>query len=255
MRKLNYKTLLVLLGCWTMTSQLVFAQEMKPEETEDWSRKPEMVQLDGKGKIPSDAIVLFSKGNLDQWQAEDGTSAKWNVKGSMFTVEPKTGTISTKDAFGSCQLHIEWNSPVEDVKAGKTSQGCGNSGIFLMGKYEVQVLNSYENETYYNGQAASIYKQYIPLVNASLKPGEWQTYDIIFEEPVWEGEGDNAKLITPGYVTILHNGVLVQNHVELKGPTEYIGIPKYKWHPAKMPLTLQDHGNRVSYRNIWIRNL
>ncbi|MFA9388335.1 MAG: DUF1080 domain-containing protein [Prolixibacteraceae bacterium] len=255
MKKLNFKTLLLLMVCWASGLHSAVAQEMKPEETEDWSRKPEMVQLEGKNQLPSDAIVLFSKNNLDQWHAEDGSAAKWKVKGSMFQVTPKTGLIITNNSFGDCQLHIEWNSPKEDVKAGLKSQGCGNSGIFLMGKYEVQVLNSYENETYYNGQASSIYKQHIPLVNASMKPGEWQSYDIIFTAPVFEGEGETAKLVSPAYATVLHNGVLVQNHVELKGPTEYIGIPKYTWHPAKQPISLQDHGNRVSYRNIWIRNL
>lgn len=253
--KANYKNLLIAFAlCFTIV-QVAKAQDMKPEETEDWSRKPEMVQLIGKNKVPSDAIVLFSKGNLDQWESNDGSPAPWKVKGSMFQVVPKSGIIKTRESFGSCQLHIEWKPAMEDVKAGKKSQACSNSGIFLMGKYEVQVLNSYENETYYNGQAASIYKQYIPLVNASLKPGEWQTYDIIFDAPVWDGEGESAKLLTPGYVTVIQNGVLVQNHVELKGPTEYIGLPKYKWHEDKLPLMLQDHNSKVSFRNIWIRNL
>lgn len=240
-----------------LTFQVLMAQQkkMKPEETEDWSRKPEQVHFIGKNNIPDDAIILFSKGNLDAWQNKDGNEAEWKVKGKKFVVEPGTGAITTKESFGSCQLHIEWNSPKEDVKAGKTGQGCGNSGIFLMGKYEVQVLNSYENETYYNGQASSIYKQHIPLVNAAKPVGKWQLYDIIFTAPVFDGEGGNAKLLTPAYVTVFHNGVLVQNHVELKGPTEYIGLPKYKYHKNRLPIQLQDHSNRVTYRNIWIRNL
>ncbi|MFN8209869.1 MAG: DUF1080 domain-containing protein [Bacteroidales bacterium] len=221
----------------------------KPEETEDWSRKPLMVTPGKNNLPPSDAIVLYSGSqDLDKWQEAKGKPARWIANDSL-TVAPMTGSIETKQGFGDCQLHIEWRTPSE-VKG--NGQGRGNSGVFLMGKYEVQVLDSWENETYNNGQAGSIYKQYIPLVNASTAPGTWQAYDIIFTAPRFKAD---STLQAPGFITVLHNGVLIQNHVELKGPTEYIGKPVYKYHDAKLPLGLQNHGNPVSYRNIWIREL
>ena len=226
------------------------SQDMKPEETEDWSRKPEVV-TPGKGTLPpSDAIVLYGKPeDLNKnWESEKGGEPTW-ITGDCLTVNPKTGGIQTKQAFGDVQLHVEWRAPSEIVGEG---QGRGNSGVYIMGKYEVQVLDSYENETYYNGQAASLYKQNIPLVNACLPPGEWQTYDIIFKAPRFKEDG---SLKSPAYVTVIHNGVLVQNHVELKGTTAFTGKPKYKAHPEKLPLHLQDHNNPVSFRNIWIREL
>jgi hypothetical protein len=224
-------------------------QAQKPEETEDWSRKPEMV-TPGKGTLPpSDAIVLYGgAGDLDKWESEREGPAKWTA-GEELTVARRTGGIKTKQKFGDMQLHIEWRSPAE-VKG--DGQGRGNSGIFLMGKYEVQVLDSYNNETYYNGQAGSIYKQTSPLMNACLPPGEWQAYDIIFKAPVFNEDGTRK---CSGYVTVIQNGVLIQNHVEIKGTTEFIGKPKNDPHPAKLPIHLQDHGNPVSYRNIWVREL
>ena len=220
----------------------------KPEDTEDWSVKPIAVHQTGN-KIPSDAIVIYGgKTHAGNWTHGNGEALKWKAKKAL-TVEPKTGDIQTKQAFGDIQLHLEWRAPRKIEGKG---QGRGNSGVFLMGKYEVQVLDSHNNETYYNGQAASIYKQHIPLVNACKKPGEWQSYDIIFTAPRFNKD---KTLKTPAYITVIHNGVLVQNHVQLQGPTLYIGEPSYDYHAPKLPLKLQDHGNPVSYRNIWIREL
>jgi len=223
--------------------------QMKPEETEDWSRKPPVVTPGKLNQPPSDAIVLYSGAkDITNWTRANGEPAGWNAD-SCLTVVPKTGSIITRQSFGSCQLHVEWKTPSEVSGSG---QGRGNSGILLMGKYELQVLDSYENETYYNGQAGSLYKQYSPLVNASLGPGKWQTYDIVFTAPRFN---DKGELLQPAYFTVFHNGVLIQNHVGLRGPTEYIGIPLYKAHEEKLPLMLQEHRNPVSYRNIWIREL
>jgi hypothetical protein len=165
------------------------------------------------------------------------------------TVVKSAGNVRTKRAFGDCQLHIEWRSP---AKVEGEGQNRGNSGVFLQGRYEVQVLDSYNNRTYSNGQAASIYKQHIPLVNASRKPGEWQSYDIFFRAPRF---ADDGTVVTPGYMTVVHNGVLVHDHVELKGTTVNAGPQSYTKHNPREPLVLQDHGHPVSFRNIWIREL
>jgi Domain of Unknown Function (DUF1080) len=240
------KRIVVLLSVFFLVFSL-YAQ--KPEETEDWSRKPAVVTPGKNNLPPSDAIILYSgKQDLIKWQEENGGPVRWLASDSL-TVTEKTGSIQTKQAFGDCQLHVEWRTPSEVKGKG---QGRGNSGVFLMNKYEVQVLDSWENETYYNGQAGSVYKQYIPLVNASTPPGIWQTYDIFFTAPKFKAD---STLQSPGYITVVHNGILIQNHVELKGPTENIGKPVYKYHDARLPLGLQNHGNPVSFRNIWIREL
>jgi hypothetical protein len=201
------------------------------------------------GPPPADAIILFNGRDLSAWRSEKGGGpAKWEIKDGVATVNG-TGNIATKQEFGDCQLHVEWASPAEVSGEG---QGRGNSGIYLQGRYEVQVLDSYHNQTYYHGQAGSIYKQYAPLVNVCRKPGEWQTYDIIYHAPRFDSGG---KLQKPATVTVLQNGVLVQDHVEIKGGTSYKGAPKYEAHPFKQPLALQDHHNPVRYRNIWIREL
>jgi len=200
------------------------------------------------GPPPSDAIVLFDGKDLSAWEGANKGPAKWAVANGVATVNG-TGNISTKQAFGDCQLHVEWATPSEVKGEG---QGRGNSGILLQGRYEVQVLDSYENKTYYHGQAGAIYKQYAPLVNACRKPGEWQTYDIIFHAPRFD---ESRKLTRAATVTVMQNGVLVQDHVEIKGVTSFVGAPRYEAHPLKQPLVLQDHHNPVRFRNIWIREL
>jgi hypothetical protein len=225
----------------------LFSQD-DPKLTEVWEPVPSIVNPGSGVSAPSDAIVLFDGNNLEQWQNAEGGKAEWLVEDAILTVKPGAGIIKTKELFSDCQLHIEWRSPVKVVGEG---QGRGNSGIFLQSRYELQVLDCYNNITYSNGQTGSIYKQGIPLVNACLKPGEWQTYDIIYKAPVFKEDG---SLESPAYISVLHNGVLIQNHFEIKGSTEYIGQPKYKAH-QKDAIILQDHGNDVSYRNIWIREL
>ena len=197
---------------------------------------------------PSDAIVLFDGKDLSKWRSsKDASAAKWKVEGGAMEVNG-TGGIQTEQGFGDCQLHVEWMAP--PPRDGK-GQDRGNSGVFLMGMYEVQVLDSYQSATYPDGQAGALYGQYPPLVNASRPPGEWQTYDIVFHAPRFEGE----KLVRPARVTLLHNGVLVQDNQELTGPTAHKARPPYKAHADKLPLGLQDHQHPVRFRNIWIRPL
>lgn len=200
------------------------------------------------GPPPSDAIVLFDGKDLSRWQGDNGSPAKWKLEDGAMVVN-KTGSIHTKRGFGSCQLHIEWATP---AKVEGNDQGRGNSGVFLMERYELQVLDSYENKTYYHGQAGAIYKQSAPLVNASRKPGEWQTYDVIFHAPRRDAAG---KVVKPATFTVLHNGVLVQDHFEILGTTYNDQDPHYDQHADKLPISLQDHGNPVRYRNIWLREL
>ncbi len=201
------------------------------------------------GQAPSDAVVLFDGKDLSQWAGEDRQPAKWKVADGYFEVMPKTGIIHTRQPFGDCQLHVEFSEP---VPAKGESQERGNSGVFLHGLYEVQVLDSYENKTYADGSASAVYAQFPPLVNASRPPGQWQAYDIIFHGPRFDKDG---KLLRPAHVTVLHNGVLTQDNVELSGPTGHHVRPPYTPGPDKLPLALQDHGYPVRYRNIWIREL
>jgi hypothetical protein len=199
------------------------------------------------GKAPSDAVVLFDGKDLSAWQSKDGSAAKWKVGSGYFETVPKTGYIYSMKAFGDCQLHVEFATPAPAVGEG---QDRGNSGVFLMGLYEIQVLDSYDNRTYADGSAAAVYGQYPPLVNASRAPGQWQTYDIVFHAPKF-GDG---KLVKKARVTVLHNGVLVQDNVEIQGTTS-TEKPEYNSGPEKLPLALQDHNHPVRYRNIWVREL
>jgi 3-keto-disaccharide hydrolase len=210
----------------------------------DKSSEPEPKVID-PGPPPSDAIVLFDGKDLEKWQSEKGGEPKWKLENGVMTVNG-TGSIMTKEEFSNVQLHVEWATPSEVKGEG---QGRGNSGVYLQGRYEIQVLDSYNNKTYFNGQAGAFYLHNAPLVNVSRKPGEWQTYDIIFHAPKPAADGN----IEPGSFTVLHNGVLVQDHIPVKG--DATTAAKFQGVASKGPLVLQDHGNPVRYRNIWIRRL
>ena len=206
--------------------------------------------LERAGTPPADAVVLFDGKSLAHWRTDkDGSAAKWTLGDGYMEVAPGAGDIRTEQAFGDCQLHVEWAAPAPGKGEG---QDRGNSGVFLMGLYEVQVPDSYGSKTYPDGQAAALYGQYPPLVNASRPPGQWQTYDIVFRAPRFDGAG---KLTRPARVTVLHNGVLVQDDRPLSGPTAHKARPPYKAQADKLPLKLQDHAHAVRYRNIWVREL
>lgn len=253
------KATFLLTAALSSLAVISLAQSKDPKATEVWTPVPAHVNAaPDAAEAPSDAIILFNGKDLNEWvTVKDGSPAKWTVGNNMFTVKKGTGNIQTKRSFGSYQLHIEWMIPANISGEG---QARGNSGLFLAstgtgdGGYELQILDSYNNVTYSNGQAGSIYKQFIPLVNASRKPGEWQAYDVAWVAPVFNEDG---TLRSPARVTVLHNGILIQNNIELKGETVYIGAPFYKKHgPA--PIKLQDHGDPsepISFRNIWIREL
>ncbi|MGH6613438.1 3-keto-disaccharide hydrolase [Sphingomonas sp.] len=244
-------------------AMLLAAQDQpgpRPEDTEVWKPEPPVVTVGAYAATPppSDAVVLFDGRDLSQWAAvKDGAPARWVVSDGVVTVAKGTGNIQTRRRFGSYQLHIEWRIP-----AGITGEGQkrGNSGVFLASTgdgdagYELQILDSYRNSTYVNGQAGSIYKQFAPLANPMRPPGEWQSYDIAWTAPIFDAAG---RVTRPAMVTVMLNGVLVQNNTVLKGPTQYIGQPSYKPHgPA--PIKLQDHGDPsapISFRNIWLREL
>jgi hypothetical protein len=224
-----------------------------PELTEVWTPVPPIVTAP-PGGIPSDAIVLFDGKNLDEWEPVRPGGRGWKIEDDAMVIVPTKEPDEpfdqrTKRSFGDVQLHIEFRTP---AKVEGSGQGRGNSGVFFMGLYELQILDSYDNKTYSNGQVGSIYKQHIPLANASRAPGEWQSFDAIFVAPRFDADG---KLVTPARLTALHNGVLVQYDVELKGPTTYRGAPVYRAHSAKLPLVLQDHRNPTAFRNIWIREI
>ena len=240
---------------WALVYMSACAQDMdndrewEPEDTEFYEPVPPVVEAEGGFmEAPSDATILFDGSDFASWQSANGGDVEWTLEDGVMTVAPGTGNIVTRDGFGSIQLYLEWRSPSEIDGDG---QGRGNSGVFFQRRYEVQVLDSYENETYVNGMAGSIYKQYAPLVNAARPPGEWQTYNIIFEAPEFD---DNDELVSPAYLTVFWNGVMVHNRTEVKGDTEYIGPADYSVH-GNDGIMLQDHSDLVSFRNIWLREL
>jgi hypothetical protein len=211
---------------------------------------PKVITPGDAATAPSDAVVLFDGKDLSQWTSQDGSPAKWVVKDGFMETVKGTGMIKSKELFGSCQLHVEFATP---TAVSGTSQGRGNSGVFLM-DYEIQVLDSFDNKTYPDGQCAALYGRAVPLVNACRQPGQWQTYDIIFHRPIFKGK----EVVRKPTFTVIHNGVLVQDHVELTGGTQWNGpnaISDFRPHPDKMPIQLQDHSNPVRFRNIWVRPL
>ncbi len=240
-----------------MTLSVCLAQPASAQLPSGWKAhddqrpRPQIIEP-GESNLPlappSDAIVLFDGSDLSQWCDDRGNDAKWVVRFGAMESVPGSGYVFTRQAFGDCQLHIEWASP-EKVEG--RSQGRGNSGVFLMGLYEVQVLDSFENETYADGQAGAIYGQFPPLVNACRKPGEWQSYDIVFRRPRFE----NDSLAKPARLTVFHNGVVIQDSVEAWGPTSWMQYHEPTPHADRLPLSLQDHGNPVRFRNVWIREL
>jgi hypothetical protein len=254
----------ILIGCLAtigiltaMTLSPAFPQEAQHEwAIHDRSRPMAPVVTPGSsstqakaGIPPSDATVLFNGKDLSNWESIKGGAAMWKVGQGYFETTPKTGDIQTKQAFGDCQLHVEWATP--NPPHGE-DQDRGNSGVFLHGLYEIQVLDSYHSVTYADGQAGAVYGQFPPLVNASRPPGEWQTYDIIFHGPRFDPSG---KLLRPATVTVLHNGLLIQDHTVIMGPTMHRQRPPYHPTPEKLPLRLQDHNHPVRYRNLWIREI
>ncbi|MFT4886451.1 MAG: hypothetical protein ACJA2D_002963 [Pseudohongiellaceae bacterium] len=245
----------------TASLSLILSTAVFSQVAQSTEPQPALVQGSMTGDAPSDAIVLFSGNDLLAWErtADDGP-ARWMIENQVMTVQKGVGTIKTKQLFGDIQLHLEWQ-PTATIEG--SGQSRGNSGVFLHSLFELQILDSWENPTYINGQAGSIYLQHAPLVNASKPPGEWQSFDITFSAPLY----NSGKLETPAYVTVYQNGILIQNHVEISGAT-YTTEPEYKMQcepysqngrmqdcSGKMPITLQDHGQTVSYRNIWVREL
>lgn len=247
-QSLFYLVLIIFLGSTTVVAQTIRQWEIHDP---DWPRPQVIAPAAQQLPVPAppDAVILFDGQDFSQWHKGDGTPVGWKLENDYMQVVKGTGSIRTKLGFGDCQLHLEWATPGQIESEG---QGRGNSGVFLMGRYEVQVLDSYQNITYADGQAAAIYGQYPPLVNACRAPGEWQSYDIYFRRPRFDAEG---RLREPARMTVVHNGMLVQNNVELTGPTGHHQRPPYTAHPDKLPLELQDHNNPVRFRNIWLREL
>ncbi len=240
-----------LLGLLTASSAM--AQQPVYHLIHDMERPRPPVVTPGNGTIgmtpPSDAVVLLEGSDLGAWESADGGSARWTAGDGYVEVAPQTGAIRTKEAFGDVQLHLEWASPADAEGEG---QDRGNSGLFFMSTYEVQILDSYDNDTYPDGQAASVYGQYPPLVNATRPPGAWQSYDVVFRRPHFDA---NGALVRPATITLFHNGVLVQDHVALVGPTSHKVRTPYEAHADALPIVLQDHGHRVRFRNVWVRRL
>ncbi|MEP2652921.1 MAG: DUF1080 domain-containing protein [Paraglaciecola sp.] len=222
--------------------------ESTAKRTEVWEPIPRSVAIGQQG-IPTDAIIIFNGNSFDALKHEDSSSVSWELQNGIMTVKPSSGDIVTRASFCDAQFHVEWRVPMS--RYGDSNQHWGNSGLKIQERYEIQILHSVDNPTYVNGQAGAIYKQYAPLVNASLDAGEWQTYDIIFTAPRFD---EHKVLTSPAFITLFHNGVLVQNHVEVKGTTKNVGDPSYTAHGCA-PLIIQEHTASVSFRNIWARKL
>ena len=249
-KKISFLSILLLVYINSIFT-LVSAQEGKKNNFESWENMPPVVTSAKNSVPPSDAIVLFDN-NFENWTTPSGQEISWPVLDREFSVIPESEGIITRQKFGDCQLHIEWNVP-DDEDHGETLNW-GNNGILLMGLYEVQIYDSYmdKHKIYYNGQAGSIYKQHSPLVNCCKKPGEWQTYDIVFTAPVFNSD---STLQSPAIFTVFQNDILIHKHVSLIGPTTHGDFTEYVFHENKLPLLIQSHGSRVKFRNIWIRPL
>jgi hypothetical protein len=234
-------------------SRSLLAQDISPWLVHDQERPlPAVVtpvRIDRLLEPPSDAEVLFDGSDLSKWQSDDGGPARWIIDDGAMMPAPHSGPVQTKEGFSDIQLHLEWAAPAPPAGDG---QGRGNSGVYLMNRFEIQVLDSYQNATYADGLAGAVYGQNPPLVNACLPPGQWQTFDIVFHRPRFARDG---TLERPAIITLFHNGILVQDHFRLWGPTNWLRHDSYEPHPDRQPIMLQDHGNPVRYRNIWVRNL
>jgi len=246
--KLFVLTVMSMVMCKQAQAQDEWREKLDPKATELWVPVPVVTPGAADSKAPSDAVVLFDGTNLNEWVSTQGGNAAWTLANGAMTVKGGAGSIKSRKLFGDIQLHLEWRTPNEVKSDG---QERGNSGVYLQERYEVQVLDSYENKTYANGQAGSIYKQQAPMVNASRKPGEWQSYDIVYTAPRFS---EKRTVVEPAYLTVFHNGILIHNHVALQGSSTNNGMPLYEVH-GKASILLQDHSYPVSFRNIWVREL